>query len=204
MPGRIAELEAENARLKAQIAGQQRPDAAAGRLRVALMVCQQGLQDWMTTYADDMVGEEALAGAQRRIERSGGTLAYIAGLLQTSRQALNDTEAAASFWNAPAIGDLVNALQAIEQQSVGDTLRQIASGTRAAAEFTAEGRAVVLIEIMLAHLRSMSSALGQCERLSSLDNELVAGADARVMGRMAEIHQHAGAVIPDVMQMAAE
>lgn len=53
-----------------------------------LRKAQQGINDWVCTYADDMVGEEELQAARDRIFLGGGTLAYAADINASCRSSL--------------------------------------------------------------------------------------------------------------------
>lgn len=56
-------------------------------LRSALEVAQRGINDWLHLYAPDECREDRVAEARKRVHEHG-TLAYIADLNETIRNAL--------------------------------------------------------------------------------------------------------------------
>jgi hypothetical protein len=56
-------------------------------LRSALEVAQRGINDWLHLYASDECREDRVAEARKRVHEHG-TLAYIADLNETIRNAL--------------------------------------------------------------------------------------------------------------------
>jgi len=52
------------------------------------------LNDWLNTYAEELCDHERVALARKRVEDSGGTLAYIAGITQDLQKAIEDCKQA--------------------------------------------------------------------------------------------------------------
>lgn len=59
-----------------------------GGQRALLERCKDALDDWVTTYASDMCDTETMRRSEQRIMDNGGTLAYVAQLVQDIRDAL--------------------------------------------------------------------------------------------------------------------
>lgn len=59
--------------------------------RAALLDCRRALDDWMQTYAHDFCDRHRVYRARKRIERAGGTLAYIADALGNIDELLKET-----------------------------------------------------------------------------------------------------------------
>ena len=57
-------------------------------LRKALTNSTIALDDWIHTFAAELCHEKHVKEAHDRINKNGGTLAYVADLQQASRQAL--------------------------------------------------------------------------------------------------------------------
>jgi hypothetical protein len=62
--------------------------ALDGGQRALLERCKDALDDWVTTYASEMCDVESVRRSEQRIMDNGGTLAYVAQLVQDIRDAL--------------------------------------------------------------------------------------------------------------------
>jgi len=63
-------------------------------VKATMQHATQALDDWLNIYAEELCDHEKVALARKRIEDSGGTLAYIAGITQNLREAIKDCEQA--------------------------------------------------------------------------------------------------------------